>query len=427
VRSFLLLALCLPLAACDGWERGPKDPVLDGKMVPDRTVLIASHLDASPEDSLYNLPAEVYVAYATASGGTYDEQYRIVSDPDAFPGVYAIELPSLNAFVMETSYKAGLRYEPEPDAVVTLTGPIGGAGEQTVTLAHQGAGRYNDGRRLSREAEATYRLNVTLPDGRAYASETTLPGTPQGELPEYYELPVRWWEWPDGIRGESNTSTDDQMSNSLAPFLPTFTFHGNTTTRQVKLNKNRIFSRELMEVREEGHMLRFEDKGPHFWETAVFTETVGDHIDLADMIVWSTSDTRKTFFEASCLYYRITDMNPDMLRAYQLEGLGYANDPSDDAFDLQQRAMRSAFTRRDTSYLFDESNIYLAGSDGRPDTSRPSRAIGVFGGTASRYLTTWIFPIRTWDPFGPGWDWPRIATPEQECDLPVPKPTRSAL
>lgn len=425
MRFYFLLTLCFGLAACDVWERGPKDPVLDGKMVPDRTVMIASHLDASPEDSLYNLPAEVYVAYATASGGVYDEQYRITQDPDAFPGVYAIELASLNAFVIETSYKAGLRYDPEPDAQVSLTGPLGQAGEQTVALTHQGAGRYNDGGRLSREAEATYRLNVTLPDGRSYASETTLPGTPQGQLAEYYELPLRWWEWPSGTRAESNSSTDDEMSNSLAPSLPVFSYHGNTTTRQIKINKNRIFSRELMEVREEGHTLRFEGKGPHFWETAVFTETVGDHVDLQDIITWSVSDTRKTFFDASCLYYRVTDMNPDMLRAYQLEGLHYANDPSDDAFDLQQRAMRRAFGTRDTSYLFDESNIFFAAEDGRPDTTQASRAIGVFGGTASRYLTTWVFPVRTWDPHGPGWNWPRIATPEQECDLPLPKPVRS--
>lgn len=143
------------------------------------TPFIMGQIEASP-DTLLHYP-EVVIGWVNSANSL--EEYEPIKD------LYPLYKPTMHSSVIKLFNELHLDYRPDGGAEVIISGPLGHADEQRVYFQHIENGVYLDfNRSLSLRSGASYRLEVTMSDGRVYESQTTLPEEFDVYFPETYTM-----------------------------------------------------------------------------------------------------------------------------------------------------------------------------------------------------------------------------------------------
>ena len=399
-----LAGLCLAAlafgAGCDMIDHDPKGPIKT-KMIPDRTPYVGALLDYSPDTTL--IAPEVWVGYMTDSLGMPGEQYDPYRDARVMQTIFpAIWNPPLNAHVINTAHYAHFVPEPEAQADVSITGPLGRPEERRSVLAHLRSGAYREpAPTLAVVPGGRYRLDVRLPGGHAYQAETTVPFPVGGELAPRYDVRLNYFTDGVGVKIE-------QWDEKKATPWPAFTDGTGAIARLISINTAARRDREMLALMP-GERLRFEDRS-NWLREGIYA--IGDlnHLSMERAHwTWVSMETGSMYKEV-CRYVRVSDINEDYHRFYVPEYFEYS--APYDVNDLMEQVIKKrigAIQDRDTTYYFRASNIQPIATPG----VAPRRAIGVFGASASRYLQTTIRLVRDWDPTT--WKWKKGIARDLEC------------
>lgn len=379
----ILAALTLVAASCDVFGS-------TGKMVNDATPFIVATLEASPDTAIHY--PQVFVGTLT---DPQDPRYDFLRDPtrDVGEGLFQ---PDLWAQVMIKAAYVELRADPTEGAQVSLTGPLGAPEARTAVLMYEGSGVYGDvGNALPLSPDARYRLDVRLPDGRAYTAQThtpppyhiSAPDTLHSATEYIYHGPGQWTEW------------GTEVPIDCAPAL-----NANAPLTTYKFNAQLEFDHEVF-LLDPGERFAFQDRGEHLRDGSRYViSTHGAYSDYRNLcgVVFGT-DANTSRWDRTPVYMRVAQMSSDLARYYEApysqiafrpqEGDPLWDDPWDDNV---VDAREDAGAIRDRTYLPRISNIRSVGPDGEPLAE--TDAVGVFGGLTARYLTRTLVPIRSFDP-----------------------------
>ncbi len=147
-----------------------KDYSRSQKMIPDHTLYVAGMIEYS-SDTTHHYP-EIVVGYFTQVIRK-DEPYSREDYLTEYTGIYT---PILLRQVQATAHYFKLKWEPETEAIVSITGPLGATKEKKVVLTHEGNGIYGDmNYALPRMPNGKYKLRITLPDGSIFGAVTRIP------------------------------------------------------------------------------------------------------------------------------------------------------------------------------------------------------------------------------------------------------------
>jgi hypothetical protein len=113
VRIILSLCTCICMYSCTSNTTGSES--LPDKFIPDHTPYIAGFVEAT-NDTVHHFP-EVVVGYVTDVEG-----FEYSGSLEDYPRLYN---PTLLTQLVKTSHAFGLRFEPEHNASVWVTGPLG--------------------------------------------------------------------------------------------------------------------------------------------------------------------------------------------------------------------------------------------------------------------------------------------------------------
>jgi hypothetical protein len=394
ISRFLFLAFVaaggLGLAACDA--TGPEF----SKLVPDDTPFIVSTLEFSP-DTLYH-HAQVYVARVTDL-----PDYRLFDDPERNVG-NEVWNPTMWAQVAWKLDDLGLAPEPEPEAAVSITGPLGQPNEQNVALAYERDGVYGDlAGQLSVEPEQRYRLDVVYPDGSAYTAETRVPRAAEVDLPAVVDMPLELQRGEHGyieqnVGREPMTYPCEEVEGaSLSVF---------------KRSQDRWIDAVFF-VLEDDESFFYEDRGDDYVRgpRTYFIDTNGQNYDTSRCsIAWLASPNILPQPLGSVTHFaRYLQVGAELGPYYEREFLSYgfrgAEDGSwRDPYQAQSTRELDAVASGDPAYAFSISNITKRAPDGSVLPRSQTDAIGVFGGYSARYLRSTVRLVRDWDPCDYGWD-----------------------
>ena len=380
--------LAAGVASCSLVDDGP------GPIVPDSTLFIVGVLEASPDTVVHH--AQVFV------GTLHDPEqryYDIHADPEVNLG-RELFLPDLWAQVMVKAQMLDIRPMGTSEARVSVTGPLGTPTEATVVFVHESRGVYGDAAgALPRIPGARYRLDVEMPDGRHYVSETTTPQPYQIEVPDVlrpeshynYHGPGNWTEISDTVRLPCTGDPDPYASVSIW----SASMH------------HQLDSESLLEP--DWRRLWFSDRGDHLRASTFFSIVTPSAFEggLSCSVVWTT-DSNTSRWDRSPLFIRLVQLSPELSRTYESPFREFTTQarPDDIRFDDPWYddvliARVEANDSRDKTYLPRVSNIDIVGAGGT--RSKATDAVGVFGGMTARYITTWIEPVRSFDPDTLSW------------------------
>ena len=380
IRLLPLAALAL-LVGCD-----PAGTGIDGpKLIPDETPYIIGILEHSP-DTLFHHP-QVYVALATDQA---DVNYSLLRDFEHKPNE-ELWHPVAWAQVGLKLDRMKIRPVPYDRAEVSVTGPLGEPGEQTVPFPFETRGVYgNAARALDIRPQGRYRLDVRLADGRRYTAETTVPTTTECTLPDTmdvevslaasapfdptnYELGRAWFDWTPPPTSESD-----------------LTSYGQTGTLEEDYELNQLIPGESLPYEELNDWVRM---GRRF---GVFTTSYAAHRH-PDLSWGSTSaqPLRHTWR----FWTRLYSLNLDLGRFYNSEDQ-YTETQDGDPWSDANWNLANVVRDRDTGYFPRVSNLRTVPTEGTPE---PRDAVGVFGAFGARYGTTVLRAVRDFDPYAYGW------------------------
>ena len=134
--------------------------------LPPDTPFIMGQIEASP-DTLLHYP-EVVIGWVNSA----DHYMNHEPISDFFP----LYKPTMLSSVVSLLNEYHLHYRPDGGASVIISGPLGHVDEERIQFTHMGNGVFVDEHhRLKSRSGASYKLEVTMSDGRIYESLTTLP------------------------------------------------------------------------------------------------------------------------------------------------------------------------------------------------------------------------------------------------------------
>ena len=382
VSLLTLLSFFVSLAACDAND--PNGP-LTTKLVPDSTVFIVSTLEASPDTSFHH--TQVYVGRLSDPLIPY---YDLFADRGYKPNE-ELWMPIQWSQVGMKLRNLRLRPHPDNTAEVSVTGPLGQAGERTVQLQHERRGVYGDlSNELVRTPRGRYRLDVRLADGRGYTAETTVPGLAEWEIPDTFGVAVELE--PDdgsGYRAEAGRlplawdAADDAV-------VTVFGF-----------NRSLAADRATFGL-EADENFPHEDRGDYIRMGAFYFVFTTSFSDAGPAITWFESSV-DPLVDHHDLYLRLYQLSPELSRYYAPEDYEYTIVDGDPWEQVQFNVIAEAVENRDTTYFHSVSNILRVGPDGRALPHAESDAVGIFGGYTARYARSAMTPAREFDPCAFGW------------------------
>lgn len=352
-------------------------------LVPDGTPFIVSTLEFSP-DTLFS-PPQVYVATLTDRYVPDDNNpYDLFTDGE--------HLPSTELWHPVQWSQVGwklrlLRIQPNAvsDAEVRVTGPLGQAGEQSVTFVSTGRGSYTDvARTLTVLPEARYRLHVRLPDGRTYRSETTVPRPASLTIPDTLRIPT-----------EIGASSGPGSYNEIGVMPVEWAAPPGAILTVWGFNHSLSHDRELWGL-QEGEEFPYQDRGNYLRSGAHYSISTNSNSNFyIPTVSWSWPITTPVY-EAQIFYTRLYIPDEQLSRYFVFQD-DYGV-PEDDPFSESDLRLLDARRDRDTTYFPSISNIHRVGADGQTLPLAQSDAVGVFGAYSARYMRRVKIPVRNFDP-----------------------------
>lgn len=373
----MILLLLLVLSISCGTNIQPETPI--PKMVPDRTPYIAGLIEASP-DTTHHYP-EIVVGYFTDIYTNQNEPY-IPGLVYENPGIYT---PELFRQLNQTSILFGLQFEPEPEAVVTVRGPLGLSNEQKVTFTHEENGIYGDmNYALKRVPGGKYRLRVELPSGDTYGLITQIPEATNIPVPDSISVPVEYSPYNDGTPSEESIKGYDIVFEQPANSYFTITQH------------NSELDRELL-LLEPDEKFAYTDRSNYLRTGIGYSGILTDAVPDTFIRRWSQNlgKPRDKVWMKNHWWMRFS---------FYDEAIGDMFFPVLDQFTSSEAWLNKLFTpsgdatvQNDSTYLFRVSTIRKVSDDGEFLPKEQSDAIGFFSGYYSRYKQTTLYPIRNFD------------------------------
>lgn len=380
MKKAILIIFCIlcSISCTTGTEQDRIPP----KRIPDHTPYIAGLIEASP-DTTHHYP-EVVVGYFTdnfISTKYYRKHKRTERKTllHSYPGIYS---PQLLTQLLETSIYFALSWEPEPNATVSVRGPLRMPQEKTVTFIHEGRGIYGDvNYDLERVPNGRYKLLVKLPDGRTYQSITHIPAAVSLELPNSVGIQVKLKHIGDGIPKERNSPGFPIPINAPAnSFITVY-------------QKNESIDRDLL-LLEPGEEFKFNDRSPYLRAGSTYYISLSKNNRDFIYNPWGQLDKPKSeIWMYSYCWVRLSFFSKGVGRMYQpiFTWFTTGGEWSEDMFHPYSKGFN------DTTYLFDVSTIYKVSKNGNVLPKDSSDAIGFFGGYYSRYKRYTMYPIRPFD------------------------------
>ncbi len=382
MRTALALALLgLLLGGCD--TTAPI-PTWTTKLVPDSTVFIVSTLEASPDTSFHH--TQVYVGRLS---DPLDFNYQLFADREHKPNE-EMWMPIQWCQVGMKLRNLQLRPHPDNTAEVSITGPLGQAGEQTVRFQHERRGVYGDlDEELVRVPHGSYRLDVTLADGRRYTAETTLPGLAEWAVPDTFRVPVELE--PDdrsGYRGEGGILPIEWKADEEA-VVTVFGYNRSLTADRA------IFGLQSDES------FPHEDRGDYLRMGSLYFVFTPSFSDIGPALAWYESSVDPLVYFHD-LYLRLYQLSPELSRYYAPEDYEYSIVDGDPWAQAQWNTA-AVVADRDTMYFPSISNVFRVSPSGQVLPKEQSDAVGIFGGYTARYARSAMVPVRNFDPDSLGW------------------------
>ncbi len=386
VFSVLLSALLL---GCDSNDR-TRIP-----LVPDGTPFIVSTLEFSPDTSFS--PPQVYVATLT-DRYVPDENnpYDLFTDGEHLPSTELWHPVQWSQVAWKLRL---LRIQPNAvsNAEVRVTGPLGEASEQTVTFASTGRGSYTDvARTLTVLPEARYRLDVGLPDGRTYRSETTVPLPASLTIPDTLRIPT-----------EIGSSSGPGSYNEIGVMPVEWAAPPGAILTVWGFNHSLSHDRELWGLLEREEF-PYQDRGNYLRSGAQYViATISGPEFQPPSISWSWP-IRDSEYIPQVFYVRVYSPNESLTKYFVFED--EFSIPDNDPYTISDLRLLDARRDRDTTYFPSISNIHRVDNNGQTLPLSQSDAVGVFGAYSARYMRRVKVPVRNFDPDTLDFS-PRVAAP----------------
>ena len=384
IRLSVLTATLALVIGCDPAETGRDGPTL----IPDGTPYIIALLEHSPDTTFHH--PQVYVALATDQ---VDVQYSLLEDPEHKPGA-ELWHPVAWAQVGLKLDRMKIRPVAYDQAEVSITGPLGALGEQTVPFPLETRGVYGDAARaLDIRPQARYRLDVRLADGRHFTAETAVPTTTQWTLPDTMDVDVSLQVSAPGAPHRVD------LGRVLFDWTPPptseseLTSYGQNATLEEDYDFYDLLPGESLPYEESNNEVRM---GRRY---GVFTTAYAAHRhpDLS----WGQVSNRP-LRHTQRMWPRLYSLNLDLGRFYNPEDQ-YTEYQDGDPWQQANWSLGAVVSDRDTSYFPRVSNLRTVPTEGTPE---PRDAVGVFGAFGARYGTTVLRAVRDFDPYAYGWEDP---------------------
>lgn len=380
-KIYFHLFLPVFLIGCDLLSGNEQESFI--KLVPDNTLFVVSLLETSP-DTIHHYP-EVFV------GRVHNVEHDLPFNPDG-PQVEGIWWPVISAQVHNLCSRLNLVRIPESGALVSIEGPLQSEDQKKVIFEEEGNGVYGDHlQKLKLVPEGEYRLEVTLKGGSHYQAVTTLPELPIWEVPSSIEVELELSQFSNGNYFEKNKDTI-KLFYEPAPSAP-------YTTGQMNYSDDW----ESFDV-QKGKFL-FEDRGNFLREGGNYFIQKNGFFENQDFYDprWN-GDESTPLKDSLQVWMYIAQLNGDMSERWFYQHIfNWIGMSSEDPWNDRDRELIDALVERDTTYLFDISNILKVDDNGKVLPKAQTDAIGVFGGYSAAYRTATVIPVRSWDPDTLNW------------------------
>jgi hypothetical protein len=357
-----------------------KNPVKEQpipKMVPDHTPYIAGFVEASPDTTPHY--SQIVVGYFTDTQNLHDPGILLSRH---YPGIYS---PMLIKQLLGTSILFALSWQPESNAVVKVSGPLGAPKEKKVTFTSEGKGIYGDvNYMLPRVTNGQYQLHVTLPDGRTYVSKTHIPGAIILPLPDSISIKVKYWPLGNGEPNEKD------VKRYVLPFKAP----ENSFLRVLQFNSS--VDRQLLLLKPNQHF-RFADRGNYL------RVGIGYNVELVNSIKkeeitrpWGQflNKPRDKIWNMEHWWYHVSFFSKGLGRMFFNVPNWTTTNEKTSQFQYLTSVAKSS---NDSTFLFRASTIREVGKNGNVLLKDSSDAIGFFVGVSSRYEQTTLYPIRQYN------------------------------
>lgn len=373
-NKIIILAIAGLFQSCDPQNKSNFTP-----LVPDETPFIVGVLEAT-QDTVHHYP-EVYV-------GT-------VSNPDGYeaeavwttPGIW---WPVVNALVTRPVTRNDLKRTADTGANVVIKGPLGAPVETTVQFTNVGKGVYGDTQyQLSLEGGEQYKLSVTMSDGRKYTAITKIPELFEWEIPDSLTMELALEQYPSGIYKEEDKQVAE-LPYSVGPEVG-----------YVIRKANSEFDYFNFQVPEGGFL--FDDRGDFLREGATYG--LFDASSFPDKraftLGWDGNGSNPLRYSENWML-SLSQLNLPLSNFYYSLFRFVGTNPGG-RWDKQDQARLKALVERDTTFLFNISNILKVNGHGDVLSEDQTDAIGVFGGYSAAYRRLTVVPQRSWDPDTLNW------------------------
>lgn len=352
------------------------------QLIENETLFIAGFIEAT---NLRLYPTEVYVAYLS------NDDIPSLGKPIFQPG-FKSRFLSRNI----AEFLSAFRFSPrnEPNATVLIEGPLNHPNNSTVELSYTENGRYADSNNLLLAIPLqSYRLTVTLPDGRSYGSVTNIPGAAILQTPEVIEaeLTLRCSDTADGI-----------ACNERSEFfvIPSIDGKGATITLG-SLNMSddaRIFLEDGFNNNPWGNFLRGGSVKYVATNSLNQGEVFGEGGRFELFSFWSGSSDHPLSFEEQIWVwnYQVPD---DFLNWFSTTPtIEVSGKKGDTTFFYYRNRPLEAVMRGNKEFLFEITNLRRVNESGNIAEENHRDVMGIFMGYAATYDSTTVIPIRSWDP-----------------------------
>jgi hypothetical protein len=375
IIQLLLAAWVLSFQGCD-LQQEQSDFV---PFVPDNTPLVVGVLEATA-DTVHHYP-EVFVGTVSNPEGVEVEYTREVK---------GIWWPVTGAQVAGSCTWMDLERTPDTGASVVIVGPMGEPEETQVEFTHEAQGVYGDrDYRLPLIGGKSYKLAVTMSDGRAYTATTRLPELFEWSVADTAEIELKLGRYANGIYNEQDVRPVD-MNFAVSSDVGYITYHTNSE-----------YDYQNFDV-PEGKFL-FEDRSKFLREGAAFGIFDAELFTSKKSIYLGWDESSDDPLRHSEYWWlSLYQLNSDLSRYYYSPFSMMGTEPGG-PWEQRDFNQNRAFVERDTTYLFDISNILKVAEDGSIYPKKQTDAIGVFGGYSAAYRNTTVIPVRSWDPDTLNW------------------------
>ncbi len=374
---FTIIMTASLLQSCDFLKKDSNHEPL----IPKNTPFIVSILEATA-DTVHHYP-EVYVGY--------------LSDPEGFEAksiwsTDGIWWPITNVQVTRPATRYDLKRVPDTEAQVIIKGPLDKPDVKTVQFAHEGSGVYGDvGYQLRLKGGETYRLSVTLSDGRQYTANTL--------IPKVFE-----WNLPDTVYSElelNRFTTGVNYEQSRKPVPLPVNVGSEVAYVTYKLNSEHDYLNYDLPP---GGGFFFNDRGDFLRGGAAFG--IFDAFDQpqtrAIELKW-VETANKPLRMSEYWWLTQNHLNESLSNFYYSVFRLFAS-WNNGRYDQQDMDRIDVIREHDSSYLFDYmSNIKKMAENGEVLPKEQSDAFGVFGAYSAAYRNITVIPKRSWDPDPLNW------------------------